>query len=186
MLTSHSVARFWIRGKVRRLVASVCIVQALWWVWGCAKKPFDGVEYRDREVAFRLGTLPAGLQQLKSDDALVTLQDDELGVTMMVGARCGQDSDDIPLRALVQHLFIQFTDRHQLSEREFQLDGRAALEMEIEAKLDGVSRHFVVTVLKKDGCVYDMVHVDGGGQGSGLVQSRQDFRTMVSGFHTLN
>jgi len=57
--------------------------------------------------------------------------------------------------------------------------------MEIEARLDGVSRHFIVTVLKKNGCVYDFLHVDGGGASAELSASRADFRAMVSGFQTV-
>jgi hypothetical protein len=53
------------------------------------------------------------------------------------------------------------------------------------AYLDGVRRHFVVTVMKKDGCVYDFIHVDGGGDSLRLKESRDNFRKMVSGFETL-
>lgn len=151
----------------------------------CGGASFNGVEYRDKEVAFRLGAVPAGLRQVQASDAKVSFQNDEAGVTVAVAARCGQESDDVPLRALVQHLFIQFTERQLISEKEFSLDDRAALEMEMKARLDGVPRHFIVTVLKKDGCVYDFLHIDGGGQSSILEQSRADYRQMVRGFHTL-
>jgi hypothetical protein len=102
-----------------------------------------------------------------------------------VNARCGVDSDDVPLRALVGHLFLQLTDRKIISEQEFVLDSRAALTTEMVAYLDGVRRHFVVTVMKKDGCVYDFIHVDGGGDSLRLKESRDNFRKMVSGFETL-
>jgi hypothetical protein len=76
-------------------------------------------------------------------------------------------------------------NRTVISETKFTLDGRAALENELTADLDGVRRHFVVMVLKKDGCVYDFLHVDGDGTDPRLVQSRKDFRMMVKGFRTL-
>lgn len=152
---------------------------------GCAGSRFNGVEYRDKEVAFRLGPLPSGSRELQADDAKLSLQNDEIGATVAVAARCGQDSDDVPLKALLAHLFIQFTDRQILSEEELTLDGRAALEMELTARLDGVPRHFLVAVLKKNGCVYDFLHVDGGGDDARLIQSRDDFRQMVRGFQTL-
>jgi hypothetical protein len=152
---------------------------------GCTKAQFNGVEYRDHEVAFEIGELPPGMRRLDSNEAKVTLEDPQLGTTIAIGARCGQDSDDVPLRALVQHLFLQFTDKRIISESEFRLDGRQALSTELTARLDGVLRHFVIVVLKKDGCVYDMIHVDGGGDQAGLEQSRSDFRKMVQGFHTI-
>lgn len=150
----------------------------------CAGRQFDGVEYSDKEVSFRLGALPPGAHEVSSDDAKISLHNEAAGSTVAIGARCGKDGDEVPLRALVQHLFIQFTDRTLLHEEEKVLDGRAALEMEVEARLDGVARRFIVTVLKKNGCVYDFLHVDGGGDDPALVQSRANFRAMVSGFST--
>lgn len=152
---------------------------------GCGSAQFDGTEYRDKEVAFRLAYVPTGLTPLKSAESKVAFQNEQVGSTIAVSARCGVDSDDVPLRALVQHLFLQLADREVISEKEFALDGRAALEMEIEAHLDGVRRHFVVTVLKKDGCVYDFLHVDGGAENPALLGSREDFRKLVRGFSTL-
>jgi hypothetical protein len=146
---------------------------------------FNGTEYRDDDVAFRLGPLPAGVRAVGTSESLLAFQNDEAGTTMAVSARCGVDSDDVPLRALVVHLFLQLTDREILSEEEFVLDGRAALTTEMKAHLDGVQRHFVVTVLKKDGCVYDFIHVDGGGETLRLLESRAEFRRMVRGFRTI-
>jgi len=91
----------------------------------------------------------------------------------------------VPLRALVQHLFLQFTDRVQLSERPFKLDGRDALEVEMNASLDGVPRHFLVTVLKKDGCVYDFILVEAVGA-SGAGSNAAAYHALVSGFRTLD
>lgn len=154
-------------------------------IQGCGAAQFDGAEYRDKEVAFRLAYVPAGLSPLDSGESKVAFQNEEAGSTIAVSARCGVDSDDVPLRALVQHLFLQLSDREIVSENEFTLDGRAALEMEIDAHLDGVRRRFVVTVLKKDGCVYDFLHVDGGSQSPALESSRRQFRKLVRGFSTL-
>lgn len=151
----------------------------------CGGAQFDGTEYRDKEVAFRLAYVPAGLTPLESGESKLAFQNKQVGSTVAVSARCGVDSDDVPLRALVQHLFLQLSDREIVSEKEFTLDGRAALEMEIDAHLDGVRRRFVVTVLKKNGCVYDFLHVDGGASSPALEGSRADFRKMVRGFSTL-
>lgn len=186
MLTSGALAGFRETiGRTHRAIYSLffCILLL---AGGCKQAHFDGVEYRDSDVAFRLGRIPEGMREIYSDDAKVTLHDEPLGTMIAIAARCGEEADDVPLRALVQHLFLQFTDRQLISEETYMLDGRRALEMELTARLDGVPRHFVVVVLKKDGCVYDMYHVDGGGDGAALLASRADFRKMVEGFRTLH
>jgi len=154
---------------------------------GCGgSSHFDGVEYRDDRVAFRLGPVPHGSRQIHATDALVAFENDHAGATIAVSARCSLGRDDIPLRALVSHLFLQLTDRKVIAEREFQLDGRGALEVEQNASLDGVSRHFIVVVVKKDGCVYDLWHIDRGGDSPELAAAREQFRAMVAGFRTLS
>jgi hypothetical protein len=157
-----------------------------WLPLGCrGGSHFDGVEYRDDQVAFRLGPVPPGSHPLRANDALLAFDNARVGSTIAISARCSLESDDIPLRALVAHLFLQLTDRKVLAEREFHLDGRSALEVEQDASLDGVSRHFVVVVVKKDGCVYDLWHIDRGGDAPELVEARADFRAMVAGFRVL-
>lgn len=185
MLPSSLVVSLRETAILRSRVALVLLYLLPFTQLACTKSQFDGVEYRDQDVAFRLGQVPSGMRQLDSSEAQVTLVNDQLGTSIAIGARCGQDSDDVPLRALVQHLFLQFTERRIIAEKELRLDGRAALDTELTAELDGVHRHFVVVVLKKDGCVYDMYHVDGGGDRAGLTQSRTDFRKMVAGFRTI-
>lgn len=156
-----------------------------WFSAACGGKSFDGRTYRDENVQFRLGVLPSEFQRVSSDESLLAFQDRSSGAMIAVSARCGLDGDDIPLRALVQHLFLQLTDRETVREQPFELDGRDALEMEVSAKLDGVERRFLVVVLKKDGCVYDQVYVDRGGEDAELVRSRNEFRAMARGFKTL-
>jgi len=153
---------------------------------GCSRPAFDGRVYRSKELSFRLGPVPPAARRVDASEALVAFRDDQAGSTIAVSARCGQDGDDVPLRSLVQHLFIHFTDRRVIREEEFSLARRAALETELEAALDGVPSHFVVVVLKHDGCVYDFVHVDGGGASTAVQQSRTDFRAMVRGFEVLD
>lgn len=178
------------RPSYRRLspyvLLALCVPLLLWLNFGCGGAQFNGTEYRDKDVAFRLGPVPLNMREVKTDDARVAFQNDQAGATVAIGARCDQESDDVPLQALVQHLFLQFEDRTILSTNEFSLDGRAALRTELKARLDGVWRHFVVVVMKKDNCVYDFLHVDGGGDSTTLRQSRADFSKMIEGFTVLH
>lgn len=169
-----------------RGAARGCFVGAvLAGVVGCASGPqFDGQTYRGEQVSFRVGPLPGGFRRIGSDDALLTFRNDQAGASLAINARCRLDGDDVPLRALVQHLFLQFTERRELSQRSFTLDGREALEVQLLASLDGVQRRFTVTVFKKNECVYDFLLVsDGGEQGNPAVEA--DYRKLVEGFATL-
>ncbi len=173
-------------GALFHAIVFLSLILSCWLALGCGGGQLDGVEYRDDQVAFRLGRIPDGMRQVQTNEARVALQNDEVGATVAIGARCGQESDDVPLRALVQHLFLQFQDKKTVSEQPFTLDSRAALRSEVVARLDGVRRHFVVVVMKKNDCVYDFLHVDGGGDSPGLEKSRADFIRMVEGFVVLN
>lgn len=137
--------------------------------------------YQADDVAFRLGPVPEHWHRLQADGMRVAFRDQASGVLVSVGGRCGKDGDDVPLSALTRHLFLYFTDRQLQNERMVNLDGREALRTELLAKLDGVPRHFVVYVLKKDGCVYDFLHL----ASEQNVASVAAFDGMVQGFSTL-
>jgi hypothetical protein len=128
-------------------------------VVGCAHPGLHGQTYRDREVAFRVGPIPAGWRPISLDETRLAFRDDAAHATIAVNGRCGRDADDVPLTALTSHLFLVFTEREVRSQQELVLDGRAALRTELVAKLDGVERRFTVFVLKKDGCVYDLLFI---------------------------
>jgi hypothetical protein len=74
---------------------------------------------------------------------------------------------------------LQFTERELVSQSRIDLDGRAALRTEMIAELDGVKKHYVVYVLKKDGCVYDFLYV------SPNADETRTFEQFVRGFGTL-
>lgn len=152
----------------------------------CAGPALSGNVFRQGDVAFRVGPIPEHWQPLKdsgveADLAAFAFRSDRRALTVGVAGRCGRDSDDVPLRSLTQHLTIGFTGRDLLEEQEFTLDARAALRTEMRAKLDGVPKHLVFVVVKKDGCVYDFWRVtDQSGDDSG------EFDGFVRGFATID
>ena len=101
---------------------------------------------------------PAG-ESCGPGHALLAFRDDAQSATIGVNGRCGKDGDDVPLQALTHHLFLHFTDREVISQKTLTLDGRDAMRTEMLAELDGVPKRFTIYVLKKDGCVYDMLHI---------------------------
>jgi hypothetical protein len=120
---------------------------------------FDGNTYRGNGFVFQVPSAPASWQQMDVSDAALTYEDTSSGGTVMVNGRCDRDGEDVPLRSLTQHLFIYFTDREIHEEKVVPFDGREAMRTDITAKLDGVPRRFVVWVMKKDKCVYDLTYI---------------------------
>jgi hypothetical protein len=148
----------------------------------CGGSQFDGQVYRNGELAFRVGPVPSDWRRIEVDTALLAFRDDTDDATVALAGRCGKDGDDVPLSALTHHLFLQFTDRQVDKEEVLKLDGRDAMRTEMTAELDGVPKHFVVFVLKKDGCVYDFLHIGARADDRGVA----DFERFVRGFATLS
>jgi hypothetical protein len=163
---------------VRFLVWLVCMLLAV----ACASQRFDGRVYQNDGLHFRVGPIPAAWRRIDADYALLAFRDDPASSTIAVNARCGVDGDDVPLSALTQHLFLEFTDRAQVSQAPLTLAGREALRTELSAALDGVRKRYLVYVLKKDGCVYDFMHIAADDSVPG---DRPDFERFVQGFATI-
>jgi len=147
---------------------------------GCSSSQFDGRVYRNDDLAFRVGPVPGDWRPLQVDHTLLAFRDDGANATIALSGRCGKDGDDVPLQALTHHLFLQFTGRDVEGQDVLKLDGRDAMRTEMVAELDGVPKHFLVYVLKKDGCVYDFVRIGATDGDPG------DFEAFVRGFHTLS
>lgn len=126
---------------------------------GCASAGLTDRVYRGKGFAFRIGEVPPGWTPIEVSDAALAWRDEGAGGTVVVNARCDKDGEDVPLSALTQHLFLKFTDREIEKEELVALDGREAMHTRITAKLDGVPKSFSVWVVKKDGCVYDLVFI---------------------------
>jgi len=173
------VRRRHLRGFV---VALACVAgQTCLMLSGCASSGFDGAVYHDDDVRFRVGPVPNAWRRLEVNDARLAFRDDSANATVAVNGRCGVDGDDVPLASLTQHLFLQFTDRTQLSQNVVSLDGREALRTEISAALDGVKKRYLVYVLKKNGCVYDFMYI----AADSAPGSRAEFERFVQGFAAL-
>ena len=169
-----------LRGfKVALLAVGAAVLSLT--VPGCASSGFDGRVYHAENMRFRVGPIPSSWRRISVDDALLTFRDDAANATIAVNGRCGVDGDDVPLASLTQHLFLQFSDREPTSQQTVTLDGRAALRTELNASLDGVRKHYLVYVLKKDGCVYDFMYISA----VGAEDLSAEFERFVQGFSTL-
>jgi hypothetical protein len=150
---------------------------------GCASAPFDGTTYRGEGFAFRVPKAPPSWELLDVSHASVAYQDRKSGGTIAINGRCGVDGEDVPLRSLTMHLFLQFTARETVLEETVPLDSREAMHSVVLAKLDGVAKKFDVWVMKKDGCVYDFVYIT---SPEGYASGVGEFNQFVRGFATVS
>jgi len=165
----------------RRLVP--ILAAALWAIAACGGASFDGHVYRNEELSFRVGAVPASWRRIETEGVLLAFRDDAASASISITGRCGKDGDDVPLESLTHHLFLDFTERQIQHQTRRDLDGREALHTELRAKLDGVMKEFSVFVFKKNGCVYDFVHVAAAGTSPA---ARGDFARFVETFSTLS
>lgn len=126
---------------------------------GCGREAFDGRVYHAGRESFRVGPVPSAWERVSLEGAMLAFRDPDSGGSIAVHAQCGRDADDVPLAALTNHLLIGFTERDVKLEQTVPLDGREARHTVVHAKLDGVPIALDAWVLKKDGCVYDLVYV---------------------------
>jgi len=152
-------------------------------VCGCASSGLDGNIYRGDGFAFRVVEPTDGWQRVTATDAALAYRNENGHGTILINARCGLDGDDVPLRSLTQHLFLQFTDREVKTQKVVPFDGREAMHTQLEAKLDGVPMSYDVWVLKKDGCIYDLLYV---ALPTSFQHERASFDALVRGFATVN
>ncbi|MBW2523743.1 MAG: hypothetical protein JRI23_06185 [Deltaproteobacteria bacterium] len=154
-------------------------ILAAWLLSGCGGAPFDGTTYRGDGFAFRVPAAPPRWTPLRHSHAGLAFRDEASRATILLNGRCHVDGEDVPLVALTNHLFMQFTERQIERQEVVPFDGREAMHTELGAKLDGVPMRFDVWVLKKDGCVYDLVYF---APPETAAQGLADFRRVVQGF----
>ena len=120
----------------------------------------DGVlkngSYADAKVSYRLGEPGEGWRRLELQAANVAWFNDVLSASLMTNSHC-DGVKDAPLAALTEDLLIGLTERVVVSQQIRPTSRREALETVVTGKLDGVERKLALLVLKKDGCVYDIV-----------------------------
>ncbi len=139
-----------------------------------------GDVYDDSEARFRIGLPGDGWERLDVEGQNdLAWSHSGLASVIQVNSSC-DPALDIPLRALTAHLLIGFTEREIASEELVALDSREALRTQLVARLDGVPREMVLTVLKKDGCVYDFALV--APPGSRFARALSSYESVLSSF----
>ena len=147
---------------------------------GCGSASFEQGVYDDGIVRYRIGPRPSGWQRVKVGDNDLAFFDQSLG-TIAVNSTC-EDYEDVPERALMNHLLFGTRERKYRVEEVVTLDGRGALHSIVDLELDGVPLTLEVYLLKKDGCVYDLSRIS---SRTSFERGRPQFQALVSGFRVL-
>jgi len=161
----------------RRLLALAFAVS------GCAvSASFSAGVFRDRQVAFQLSAVPSDWRAIHVSDADLAFRDDAHEASVLINGRCIAEDGDVPLTALTEHLIMGTTERQFATEETIPFDAREARHSLLKAKLDGVVMAYDVYVMKKNGCVYDLVYV---GDPERMQTGIAAFEQFARGFHVL-
>jgi hypothetical protein len=149
---------------------------------GCGHaQSFDEGVLRKGGLAVRIGPVPPGWRRIDVDGADLAFRDDERSGSALFNVRCGQRNDDAPLTVLTNHLVMGTTEREFDAQDTVPFDGREALHSLLRAKLDGVPMQYDIYVMKKDGCLYDLVYVAPPGR---FADGAADFERFARGLRT--
>lgn len=149
-------------------------------VSGCGGASFDHQVFDDGRVRYRIGTRPLGYTRVEVGRNDLAFFEPTLG-TIAVNSTC-EDYEDVPERALMNHLLFGTRERVFRVEEVVTLDGRGALHSVVDAELDGVPVTLDVYVLKKDGCIFDLSRTS---SRAAFGAGRRQFEDFARGFAVL-
>jgi hypothetical protein len=110
-------------------------------------------------LSVHIGPVPGEWTPLQVDGADLAWRDAPREGSALFDVRCRGRDDDAPLTVLTEHLIMGTTERDFQAQDVVPFDHREALHTRMRAKLDGVPMEYDIYVMKKDGCVYDLVYV---------------------------
>jgi hypothetical protein len=144
---------------------------------------FEDDVLRKGDLRVQVGPVPASWHLVGSggvEGADVAFRDDARSASTLVDVRCGSHDVDAPLSALTAHLIMGTTERTFETEEVVPFDHREALHTVLRAKLDGVPMQYDIYVMKKDGCVFDLVYV---ASPDHFAEGAPDFERFALGVH---
>jgi hypothetical protein len=156
---------------------------AVAFVAGCAHgDSFDGGVLRKGALRVEVGPVPASWRRIQVEGADLAFRDDDRAGSALFSVHCNGRDDDAPLGILTQNLVMGTTEREFETQEVIPFDRREAMHSRLRAKLDGVPMQYDIYVMKKDGCVYDLVYVAPPGR---FLDGAGAFERFVAGLRTL-
>jgi|HubBroStandDraft_4_1064222.scaffolds.fasta_scaffold364903_2 hypothetical protein len=125
----------------------------------CAHEAWSGGALHKDGLTVTVGPIPPAWQRIDVTGADLAFRDSARAGSALFDVGCDRHDDDAPLSVLTEHLIMGTTERQFDTQDVIPFDGREAMHSLLRAKLDGVPMRYDIYVLKKDGCVYDLVYV---------------------------
>ncbi|SRR5260370_15824658 len=148
---------------------------------GCAHgDSFEDGVLRKGDLTVRVGRVPGNWRRIQVDGADLAFRDDARDGSALFDVLCGHRDYDAPLSILTQNLIMGTTERDFESQKLVPFDGREAMHTLLRAKLDGVPMQYDIFVMKKDGCVHDLVYV---APPDRFAEGAADFERFAAGLH---
>ena len=170
-------------GYAAALLACVACVLAVVTGVGCAhvSASLEDDVFHKGDLRVQVGPVPASWRRVDVGSADLAFRDDARSGSTLLDVRCGLRDDDAPLSALTEHLIMGTTERAFDTEEVVPFDRREAMHSVLRAKLDGVPMQYDIYVMKKDGCLYDLVYVAPPDRFAG---GAADFERFALGLHS--
>jgi hypothetical protein len=137
-----------------------------------------GQQFVSPAYAFEV-PLPGGEWQPVSDEpSVLTLTHAHLAAGITISVTCDRERD-VPLNILTRHLFFGFNHMEILQQERQALNGVPALKTVARARLDAREVQVYSYVVRRDGCVYDMVYF---ASPQDYARGEPSFERMMAGF----
>ncbi len=155
--------------------------------FGGVKKTGKVTGYREGQVLtkkgyYQVGELSSDWQRINLEKAMIAFYNPQLKSTISTDSFCDQAYNDSSLKSLTQQLFPGLQNLKVIEEKQFQLDGRGALQTLVDAELDGLPVMVNIVVLKKDWCLFDFYLVS---EKSSFARAMSDFEKFYQNFSYL-
>jgi hypothetical protein len=137
---------------MRVVVGVVALLSAI----GCSGPELKDNHFENSHVRYEITPPGEGWTPLKLETANAAWHNSSLNASLLVNSHC-EGVADSPLEGLTSDLLMGMTDRAIEKQEVKPWAKREAMESTATGKLDGVARKLQLFVLKKDGCVYDIV-----------------------------
>jgi hypothetical protein len=140
-----------------------------------------GQQFVSSAYAFEVPLPGDAWQPVPDELSVLTLTHPHLAAGITISVTCDRERD-VPLNILTRHLFFGFTHIEVLQQEPQTLNGIPALKTVARARLDAREVQVYSYVVRRDGCVYDMVYF---ASPQDFSRGEPSFERMMAGFRFL-
>jgi hypothetical protein len=140
-----------------------------------------GQQFISSAYAFEVPLPGDAWQSVADEPSVLTLAHTQLAAGITISVTCDH-ARDVPLDILTRHLFFGFKHMEVLQQTPQALNGVPTLETVARARLDGREVQLHSYVIRRDGCIYDMVYF---ARPQDYPHGAPSFERMMAGFRFL-